>query len=31
MVDGSQVRNIIKDYEFAEDGFMEIDGDIPFK
>ena len=31
MVDGSQVRNIIKDYEFAEDGFMEVDGDIPFK
>lgn len=31
MVDGSQVRNIIKDYEFVEDGFMEVDGDIPFK
>ena len=31
MVDGSQVRNIIKDYEFAEDGFMEADEDIPFK
>lgn len=30
MVDGSQVRNIIKDYEFAEDGFMEVDGKIPF-
>lgn len=31
MVDGSQMRNIIKDYEFAEDGFMEVDGDTPFK
>ena len=31
MVDGSQVRNIIKDYEFVEDGFMEADEDIPFK
>lgn len=31
MVDGSQVRNIIKDYEFAEDGFVEVDGKTPFK
>lgn len=30
MVNGSQVRNIIKDYEFVEDGFMEVDGEIPF-
>lgn len=31
MVGGSQVRNIIKGYEFVEEGFIETDGDIPFK
>lgn len=30
MVDGSQMRNIIKDYSFAEETFMEIEGKIPF-
>lgn len=30
MVDGSQMRNIIKDYSFAEETFREIEGKIPF-
>lgn len=30
MVDGSQMRNIIKDYSFAEETFMEIEGKTPF-
>ncbi len=31
MVNGVQVRNIIKDYEFVEEGFMEVDEEVPFK
>lgn len=30
MVDGSQMRNIIKNYSFVEETFMEIEGKTPF-